>query len=140
MRRQIIAFIAATVVLAPVGVALAADDFVIIVNKDNGNAVTSEFAARAYRGEAKSWESGGGVTAVALPEEHGVRIAFDREILGKSPSQSKAMWAQMTFSGKATPPKMADTEADVVRIVSENKNAIGYVSPKSAGATVKVVK
>ncbi len=140
MRNKFFALCCAIALIAPIAPVLAAGDFVIIVNKDNNNAVSQEFAAKVYRGEAKSWEGGGSVTAVALPEDNAVRGSFDKEILGKSPSQSKALWAQMTFSGKATPPKMAESEADVIKIVSENKNAIGYVSSKGAVASVKIVK
>lgn len=50
------------------------------------------------------------------------------------------MWAALTFSGKAAPPKVVDSESDVVKAVADNKNAIGYVSAKAAGASVKIVK
>jgi ABC-type phosphate transport system substrate-binding protein len=117
-----------------------AGDFVIIVNKDNGNDVNQELAAKAYRGEAKTWAGGGSINAIALPEDNAVRVAFDKEVLGKAPSQTKAMWAALTFSGKAAPPKVVDSESDVVKAVADNKNAIGYVSAKAAGAGVKIVK
>ena len=117
-----------------------AGDFVIIVNKDNGNDVNQELAAKAYRGEAKTWAGGGSINAIALPEDNAVRVAFDKEVLGKAPSQTKAMWAALMFSGKAAPPKVVDSEADMVKAVAENKNAIGYVSAKAAGASVKIVK
>lgn len=118
----------------------AAADYLIIVNKDNGNAINDDFLSRAYRGEAKSWPGGGSVTTVALPEESAARVAFDKAVLGKSPGQSRALWSQLTFTGKAVPPKMVETDEDVVKAVSENKNAIGYVSAKANITAVKVVK
>jgi ABC-type phosphate transport system substrate-binding protein len=120
--------------------ASAADDYVIIVNKDNANAVSPELVAKAYRGEAKSWPEGGNITPVALGDDNPTRIAFDKAVLGKTPSQSRALWAQLTFTGKAVPPKMADSDEDVVKAVSENKNALGYVSSKAKVDAVKVVK
>lgn len=122
------------------GTAAAADDYVVIVNKANGNAVTAEFLAKAYRGEAKSWPEGGNVATIALPDDNAVRVAFDKAVLNKTPSQSRALWAQLTFTGKAVPPKIADSDADVVKAVAENKNAVGYVSPHAAVDAVKVVK
>jgi ABC-type phosphate transport system substrate-binding protein len=130
----------AALLLAIIAGSAGAADYVIIVNKENANPVDHDFAAKAYRGEAKSWPAGGNVATVALPEESAVRIAFDKDILGKSPAQSKNLWAQMTFSGKAVPPKMADSEEAVVKAVVENKNAIGYVSAAAAGSSVRVVK
>ena len=132
--------LAATALLTLAGTAASAADYVIIVNKDNGNAVDHDFAAKAYRGEAKNWPNGGSVTTIALPEESPARIAFDKDILGKTPSQSKNLWAQMTFSGKAVPPKMVDSDEAAVKAVAENKNAIGYVSSAAAASGVKVIK
>jgi ABC-type phosphate transport system substrate-binding protein len=120
--------------------AAAADDYVIIVNKDNANAVSTELVAKAYRGEAKSWPEGGNINPVALPDDNATRVAFDKAVLGKAPAQSRALWAQLTFTGKAVPPKMADNDDDVIKAVSENKNALGYVSSKAKVDSVKVVK
>jgi ABC-type phosphate transport system substrate-binding protein len=140
MRRKLIRCLIAALLLPALTPAMAADDFVIIVNKDNGDAVDRELVTKIYRGEVKSWPAGGSVVPVALPEDNALRVAFDKEVLRKSPSQSKALWAQLTFTGKALPPRMADTENDVVKIVTESKNAIGYVSSHAAGASVKIVK
>jgi ABC-type phosphate transport system substrate-binding protein len=140
MQRNKLLNLAIAGLLASATAISAAADFVIIVNKDNANPVDKEFAAKAYRGEAKSWPGGGNVATIALPEESAPRVAFDKDVLGKTPAQSRALWAQMTFSGKAVPPKMVDTDADVVKAVSENKNAIGYVSPAAATAAVKAIK
>jgi ABC-type phosphate transport system substrate-binding protein len=93
-----------------------------------------------YRGEAKTWPGGGSVAAIALDDESSTRAAFDKAVLGKTPSQSRALWAQLTFTGKAVPPKMAESDDDVLKAVNDNKNAIGYVSPKANVSSVKVVK
>jgi len=126
--------------LCPIAAVTAAEEFVIIVNKENTNAVDREMVTKIYRGETKSWPGGGNVVPYALPEESSVRVAFDKELLGKSPAQSKALWAQLTFTGKALPPKLADSDAEVVKAVSENKNAIGYVAPHAASDKVKAIK
>jgi ABC-type phosphate transport system substrate-binding protein len=139
MRSRIISCLAFALLASIASVANAAD-YVIIVNKENANPVDHDFAAKAYRGEAKTWPAGGNVTTIALPEESATRIAFDKDILGKTPLQSKNLWAQMTFSGKAVPPKMVDSDDAAVKAVAENKNAIGYVSASAASAGVKVIK
>jgi ABC-type phosphate transport system substrate-binding protein len=124
-------------VLAP---AAQAEDYVVIVNQDNGNAVNADFLAKAYRGEVKSWPAGGAISVIALADESPTRLAFDKAVLGKSPSQSRAMWAQLAFTGKAVPPKVVDSDDEVVKAVNGNKNAVGYVSPKANVSSVKVVK
>ncbi len=140
MRCKTVLCVLIAALLWPFAVTMAAEDFVIIVNKDNTNAVDRELVTKIYRGETKSWAGGGSVVPYALPEENTVRAAFDKALLNKSPAQSKALWAQLTFTGKALPPKIADSDAEVVKAVSENKNAIGYVAPHAASDKVKVVK
>ncbi len=140
MRKPFATYLIAGMLALGLAAAAAAEDYVVIVNKDNGNPVDADFLAKAYRGEAKSWPAGGSVTPVALPDESPVRAAFDKAVLGKTPGQSRSMWAQLTFTGKAVPPKMADSDADVVKLVTDNKNAVGYVSPKAKIDGVKAVK
>lgn len=118
----------------------AAEDFLVIVNKDNTNAIGADFVAKAFRGEAKSWPAGGSVSTVALGEENATRAAFDKAVLGKSPGQSRALWAQLAFTGKAVPPKLVDSDEEAVKAVQESRNAIGYVSPKAKVDGVRVVK
>jgi ABC-type phosphate transport system substrate-binding protein len=139
MRRYALPCLLATALLA-LSVNARADDYVVVVNKDNANPVDKDFVAKAFRGDVKSWPGGGNVACVALPESNPLRTAFDKAALDKTPSQTRALWAQMAFSGKAVPPKVADSEADVIKTVSENKNAIGYVSAGAATAAVKVIK
>jgi ABC-type phosphate transport system substrate-binding protein len=139
MCKLIVRGLAAALFLSLGGVAMA-EDFVLIVNKDNNDPVDAVVAAKIYRGEIKVWPSGGNPITVVLPEENALRVAFDRKVLDKSPSQTKAMWAQLTFSGKLVPPKAAESEADVVKIVAGDAHAIGYVSAAAAGAAVKIIK
>jgi ABC-type phosphate transport system substrate-binding protein len=126
-------------VVAGLSPALAAD-YVIIVNKDNANAADKDFIAKVYKGEVKSWKDGGAVVFYDLPEDSPVRAAFDTDVIGKTPSQLRAMWASLTFSGKALPPKAAANDAEIISAVASNKNAIGYVSMAPANAAVKTVK
>jgi ABC-type phosphate transport system substrate-binding protein len=129
----------AVALLAAAGAAGAAD-YVVIVNKANEDAVSPEFVQKVYRGETRSWPGGGSIATAALPESSPVRTAFDKAVLDKSPAQSKSLWATLTFSGKMVPPKILDDEAAMVKFVSEEKKAIGYVSAGAAGSSVKVVK
>lgn len=115
-----------------------AGDMVVIVNKDNDSPIDKTFVAKVYLGESKSWPGGGAITAYDLAEDNPVRASFSTEVMSKSVSNMKALWAQNLFSGKAVPPKQLTTDDDVKKAVSGNKNAIGYIKTSSVDATVKV--
>jgi ABC-type phosphate transport system substrate-binding protein len=116
----------------------AAGDFVVIVNKSSTVAVDKAMVAKIYQGEMKSWPDGTPVAAVDLPEDSSVRAAFCTEIVGKSVANLKAMWAQMVFSGKALPPKLAAGDDDVKKAVSSAKGGVGYIKAAAVDDTVKV--
>ena len=116
-----------------------AADVVVIVNKTNANAVDKSLVVKIYTGEAKNWPDGGPVFALDQAEDNPVRADFNSSVLGKSSGNMKALWAQNIFAGKGLPPKVVDPDAEVKKVVSTNKNAIGYIKAASVDDTVKVV-
>ena len=65
---------------------------------------------------------------------------FYTRILGKSVTTMKVLWAQNIFSGRALPPKVADPDAEVKRLIAGNRNAIGYIRAVSVDDTVRVIE
>ena len=127
---------------AAIGVAALpalSNDLVVIGNKDNANAVDKALIARLYTGDTRSWPDGGAAVLLDQPEDNVLRGVFYTTVVGRSPAQAKAAWAQLTFSGKATPPKVLDGDAEVKKAVAANRNAIGYIKPSSVDDTVKVL-
>ncbi|MEN9317328.1 MAG: hypothetical protein RIS35_3721 [Pseudomonadota bacterium] len=116
-----------------------ASDLVVIGHKDNANAVDKATIAKLYTGDARSWPDGGSAVLFDQPEDNALRGMFYTTVVGRSPAQAKAAWAQLTFSGKATPPKVLDGDAEVKKAVAANRNAIGYIKPSSVDETVKVL-
>ena len=112
-------------------------DVVVIVNKGNDNQVDKALVVKIYMGEMKTWGTGGAIAAMDLPEDSSVRATFSSRILGKTVSTMKSLWSEYAFSGKAVPPKQLGSDEDIKKIVSRNKNAIGYIKASSLDDTVK---
>ncbi|ENO90738.1 hypothetical protein [Thauera linaloolentis] len=55
------------------------------------------------------------------------RDQFYRLLTGKNPSQIRAYWSRMVFTGRALPPKEAADASDARRLLLENPGAIGYL-------------
>jgi ABC-type phosphate transport system substrate-binding protein len=120
-------------------IALADGGVVVIVNKANDSAIDKALVSKIYRGETRTWPSGGAIAAFDLSEDNLLRDDFDSSIVGKSEASLKTLWAQNVFSGKATPPKVVGNDAEVKKAVASNKGAIGYILSSSVDDTVKVV-
>jgi hypothetical protein len=131
--------IAATAIAAATLSSALANDFVVIGNKDNANAVDKAFLAKAFTGETRSWPDGGAIAALDQADDNPTRAAFYTSVVGRSAAQVKAAWAQLVFSGKATPPKVIDGDAEIKKAVAANKLAVGYIKPSSVDDSVKVL-
>ncbi|MDO9237948.1 MAG: hypothetical protein Q7U28_18165 [Aquabacterium sp.] len=112
----------------------------VIVNPKSALAtMTPEQVGAIFMGKSATLPSGQTAVPADLPEANAARDQFYSKAAGKSPSQVKATWARLTFSGKATPPKEVATAADVKKHVAANPDAIGYIEKSAVDSTVKVV-
>lgn len=113
---------------------LANAELVVIVNKDNP-------ATKMYLSQVSQFYLGGSslFAPVELAETSSLKAEFYKKVLDKEPSQVQAIWAKLTFTGKAKPPKEFKTAAEVRKYVAETPNAIGYVDKATADDSVKVV-
>lgn len=130
----------ATLLLAAVlNTALAADNLVVIVNKENNNVIDKKLIVKIYTGATKGWPDGSPVFALDQAENNPIRSQFYSDVIGKSKVTMRAIWAQNIFSGRAMPPKLANPDDEMKEIVRNNKHAIGYIKAESADETVKVI-
>lgn len=130
---------AAAVALLTLAQAASAQVAVIVNHKSSLASMTPEQAAAIFLGKTSTLPSGQTAIPADLPESDKAREIFYSKAAGKSPSQVKATWARLTFSGKATPPKEVPTAADVKKHVAANPDAIGYIEKSAVDSTVKVV-
>ena len=111
----------------------------VIVHPSNSANIGKDDVNRLYTGRASSFPGGGQAVPINLVETHKTRNDFDEKALGRSSSQIKAHWSKLVFTGKGTPPKEVDSDAEVLELVANNPNIIGYVSKGAATDKVKVV-
>lgn len=128
-----------TTALLTLAHAASAQVAVIVNPKSPLASMTPEQAAAIFMGKSATLPSGQTAVPADLPEANAAREQFYSKAAGKSPSQVKATWARLTFSGKATPPKEVPTAADVKKHVANNPDAIGYIEKSAVDGTVKVV-
>jgi ABC-type phosphate transport system substrate-binding protein len=111
---------------------------VAIVNKAN-SAADKATIGKLYTLEAKSWSDGAQAKLYDLSVES-EREAFCMAYTGKSAGAIKSTWAKAVFTGRAVPPRVLDSDADVKNEVAKDKNAVGYVDESSVDQSVRVVR
>lgn len=133
VKRALIA--ASFVAVAPVANA----EIAIVVNPDSGMAKASASEiAQLFLGKRNEID---GQPARAIDQEEGaeVRSEFYEKVVEKTGSQLNAYWSRLIFTGKGMPPDKVLDDVDVIDMVSEESDLVGYVSPSSVTEDVKVI-
>ncbi len=111
----------------------------VVVHPSNQTSLTQEDLARLYTGKLSAFTDGSSAVPVNLADSVPLRSEFDQKALGRSSSQVKAFWSKLVFTGKGTPPKEVSSDSEVLTLVANNPNIIGYVSAEAVSDKVKVL-
>jgi ABC-type phosphate transport system substrate-binding protein len=110
----------------------ASVDWVVIVHRENQREIDRAIINRLYMYLMPKWEDGSPIELYTMDEAHPLRVSFDEVALGRSSAQTKALWAMLLIRGRGTPPKMVNSEQDMVKAVAATPGAIGFVSAVAA--------
>lgn len=132
MKKLTQAILLATTLVTAAIPALA--EVVIVVNPANAaTRMTTEQASQFFLGKSTMF------TPVDQAESSAIRAEFYKKVADKEPSQVKAIWSKLVFTGKGSLPKEYNSNADVKKAIAADPNGIGYIEKSAVDASVKVV-
>jgi ABC-type phosphate transport system substrate-binding protein len=109
-------------------------EVVVVVNAAAPQAsMSKDEVAQNFLGKSSA------LVPVDQQESAPIRAEFYKKVTDKDPSQVKALWSKLVFTGKATMPKEVADSAAVKKAVAANPKAIGYIEKSAVDASVKVV-
>ncbi len=111
----------------------------VVVHPSNSVTLNPEAIAQIYLGRSKSFPDGKAALPLGQAESSKTTEQFNQKVLNKSGSQIKAYWSKLVFTGKGTPPKEINSDAEMLDLVSQNPSVIGYVDKASVTDKVKVL-
>lgn len=100
--------------------------------------LTRQEAEQLYLGRSNKLSSGIAVTLTDLPNG-AIRDQFYEVLTGKNPSQIRAYWSRMVFTGRALPPQEAASAAEARNWLTLNPNLIAYLPAAEADAKVRIL-
>jgi len=114
----------------------------VIVNAENPVSVMKrEQAATLFLNRSAAWSHGPGGQPIDQSMTSKVREAFSREVLGQSLLAVQNYWRKRLLELREMPPKVKETDGDVIAHVAKHPGGIGYVSAAAElPASVKVVR
>lgn len=116
---------------------LAFAEMVVIVHPSNGNTLDKDAIQRIFLGKIRAFPDGKEAVPISLKEGTAEYNAFAESVLDKSDKQLKAYWAKIIFTGQGTPPREVDNAAQMLELISNNPNLIGFVPAGSETGAVK---
>ena len=106
---------------------------IAVVMGAGAGAISKDQVANVYLG--RSFD----LKPIDLPESNPAREEFYKKATERDPSQVKATWSRIVFSGKGQAPKEVGDAAAVKKAVAADPKAIGYIDKSAVDGSVKVV-
>ena len=134
VRPLMVAVLVALPALAPAGVVVVAHSSV------KANALSEDEVRQLFMGRSSRLPDGTAVAPLDLNEAAPSRNAFLSSVMGKTEQQMRSYWTRLIFTGKAQPPKVLATDAEVLRTVASSPGYVGYADAvEAARANVKIL-
>lgn len=114
-------------------------DMVIIVHPSNDNPITQDFLKNLYLGKTQTFDDGSRAQPLDLPAGDELRETFLRIAVEQKPVQYRRHWSKALFTGGGEPPEEVTSQRQVIEMVAENPNSIGYVDASLLDDRVKSV-
>ena len=108
-----------------------AQGVVLVSTRSGGIAeLDRETAAQLYLGRRTSLPDGRSARLLDLPAGPERDLFYER-LTAKNPSQIRAYWSRMVFTGRAHPPHEANDQEDALRRVLTDPSALAYLPAAS---------
>ena len=112
---------------------------VVMSSKSDVDSLSRAQVSQIFLAKTDALPNGRVAKPVDQAEGAAVRNEFYDKVADKNAAQMKAYWSQLTFTGKAQPPRKVSGDAAVKAAVADNPGAIGYISDGAVDGSVKVV-
>ena len=113
---------------------LAAEEFLIVVNKDNDilkrESDVEELLRRIYLKEVTSWPGGERAVFFGRPSDSPEEQAFRMKILNMSDDGLEEHWTRLKQIRGETPPRAISSTRILLRQIDSKKYAVGVVSKR----------
>ncbi len=106
---------------------LQAEIAVIINQNSTLTELSHKQISDIYMGRVRTLPNGERVVALDQPRSSPLREQFFMAVNGTNLNQVNAYWARLQFGGKVQPPLVLEGSREILTMVRQTPNAIGYV-------------
>ncbi len=114
-------------------------DCLIITNKSvNEENITKKEIKNIFLGKQIKWKNKTKIRVV-ISENEDLHGAFLKTYIRRMPSQFKAHWRSMLFTGQGMLPRQFTTTEELIEYVATTEGAIGYIDSETIAANVNIM-
>lgn len=115
-------------------------DLVVVANAKSGiDRMSREEVVYVFMGRWRQLPSGTPAQPIDAPIDSAERALFYRQLVNKDPSDIKAYWARLIFSGGARPPVSAQSREEQMALLASLQGAVAYMERSAVDSRVKIV-
>jgi len=141
MKHAIAVIVIASVLAMPSFVGAQDAEFKIVGNAGTTpDSISKSDLARIFLKKKTKWPDRRPATPVGQKRAPELRTEFSNEILGMSLDMVESHWQAQVFSGRGTPPRVLNGDAEVIDYVRRTSGAVGYVTGSADTSSVSVIK
>ena len=119
---------------------IATADVVVVVSAKSPVAALSKAQVEdIFLGKTIRFPNGAQAVAIDQAEGSAVRDEFYGKVVGKTAAQIKAYWSKIIFTGRGQPPRSVLNTLEMMKRISADPAAIGYIDRDMMDDSVRVV-
>jgi ABC-type phosphate transport system substrate-binding protein len=111
----------------------------VIVHPTRARRLSKEQTRAIYLKQKLFWDDGKPIIPVNREAGSEARERFSERVFGQGSRRLAAYWNQRYFEAGEFPPATLASDEAIVRFVTENPNAVGYVTTEKLSDSVAVV-
>lgn len=119
--------------------AVAAEVVAVVSSRSSVTSLTPSQLADIYLGRSSRFPDGSPAVPCDLAEGSPLREAFYTKVIGKSPTQVKAHWSKIIFTGRGQPPLEVSSSEAAKKLVTEKPGVICYIDKALVDRNVTVL-
>ncbi len=120
--------------------ATLAEDLAVVVNPAlDIDSLNKKDVVNIFMGRRHTLDQNTIAMPIDLDDDTQLRTAFYMSLTNRDLAEINSYWARLLFSGKSSPPLKVQSAEAVLKMVSEQKTAIGYLPISLVDQRIKVI-
>ncbi len=87
-----------------------------------------------------TWKDGKQIKVFVLKDKDPLHVRFAKDVLQTYPYSLRRIWERRVYSGTGLAPTVVDSETEMLKLIAETENAIGYIQQHNIDQNVKVLE